>query len=528
MSSKHAPLNYAFSKATNPFDALLPVVLTEARRRMVPLIMLAAAIALLGLIVGLLWPKKYDAATTVLVQESSIITPLMRGFATPTGTKDRADIARDVIFSRKVMNTVLAVGGWLKSHPSALDQDRIIEGIKARTHIKFSHGNLITISYYDSNARRAYVVTNEFAKLFISESLASKQRESRDAYEFINSQVLAYQRKLSEVQNNLKRFREEHPDTSPGSDAANTARISELRSGIENARIKLTEEQSQASSLQAQLSGQSEITTVQTAQGVYQAQIAELQAHLDKLLLNYTNDYPDVISTRHKIQDLQQLLAQTQNLKPAHDGTAITPTALGHTVRFNPLYQNLHNQLSTLQSSIAATQARINASEQLLQSELERSKRIVSADNATAELTRNYQVDQTIYQDLLLRRQNAHISMELDAEHRGLTFQIQNPAAMPLTPSGLRFIHFGLAGIFLAFAIPIGLLFGLARLDPRVRSVEQLELATGQSVLAVVPFYPTHHDLRHTNLQRMLAIAMVIGVACAYLVVIWLRHEGIA
>lgn len=527
MNAKQTPLRFALPKGANPIDAMLPVVLSEARRRMVPLVLLAAGIALLGLIVGLLWPKKYEASTTILVQETSIITPLMRGVATPTGTKDRADIARDVIFSRKVMNDILSTGGWLEEHPSGIEQDRIIEGIKSRTQVKFTHGNLITISYYDSNARRAYEVTHKFAQLFISESLASKQRESRDAYEFINSQVQAYREKLTEVENNLKNFRENHPDTSPGSDTATTARISQLRLDIENARIKLTEEQSQAASLKAQLSGESEVTAVQTAQGVYQAQLAELQSHLDKLLLTYTNEYPDVVHTRHQIADLEALLARIQNQKHQNQ-PANSPTALGPTVKFNPLYQDLKNQLSALQSSIAATQARIGASEQLLQTELDRSKRIASADNATAELTRNYQVDKTIYQDLLTRRENARVSMNLDADHRGLTFQIQNPAVMPLTPSGLRFIHFGLAGLFLALAVPVGLLFGIARFDPRIRSAEQLEQVCGQAVLAVIPFYPTQQDLRRERLQRLLAISAVVLVVIAYLAVFWLRQKGLA
>lgn len=528
MDAKQTSLKFALPRAANPIDAMLPVVLGEARRRMLLLVCIAAAVALFALVVGLLWPKKYEATTTILVQETSIITPLMRGVATPTGTKDRADIARDVIFSSKVMHEILATGGWLASHPSAIQQERIIDGIKARTQIKFTHGNLISISYYDSNARRAYDVTREFAKLFISESLASKQRESRNAYEFIDSQVGLYRRKLTEVENNLKDFRVAHPDTSPGSGAATTARISALRSDIENASIKLSEEQSQAASLRAQLSGESEVTAVQTAQGVYQAQIAELQAHLDKLLLTYTNDYPDVVSTRHKIEDLRQLLAQAQNAKLTQHEDRTTPTALGPVVRFNPLYQDIKNQLSVLQGSIAATHARIAASEQLLQTEVDRSKRIASVDNATAELARNYQVDQTIYQDLLTRRQNAHISMNLDEAHQGLSFKIQNPAVLPLTPSGLRFIHFGLAGIFLAFAIPIGLLFGIARFDPRVRSIEQLELAAGQPVLAVVPFYPTLQDQRRQRLERILAVAIILLVVIAYAIVVWLRHEGIA
>ena len=488
-----------------------------------------AAIALAALVIGVLWPKKFDASTTILAQESSIITPLMEGAASTTANKNRAGIARDVIFSRKVMDQILFTGGWMATHPGPVEQDRIIEGIKARTRVQISQDNLITISYYDSDPRRAYDVTRQFARLFISESLASKQRESRDAYEFINSQVEAYRKKLTDAEGKLKAYRDANADARPGSEADTNARISQLRSQIESARMDLMEKRSQEASLNAQLSGESEISAVQTTQGIYQAQLAELQTQLDKLLLTYTAQYPDVVRIRHQMQDLQQQLAQSgqrkQDARPA--GTPTTTLDNGG-VQFNPLYQQLKSQVSATRSDIAATGARMSASEAMLQSELERSNRIANSENVTSELTRDYNVNRDVYQDLLKRRENARVSMNLDAEQRGLTFLIQNPAVMPLVPSGLRFMHFAIAGIALALAIPFGLLFALARLDPRVRSVEQLERYTGLMVLATVPFYSTPRDRRREQLRNVFLVATILAVVLIYLLLFGLKLKGMA
>ena len=40
-------------------------------------------------------------------------------------------------------------------------------------------------------------------------------------------------------------------------------------------------------------------------------------------------------------------------------------------------------------------------------------------ESALAELTRDYEVNRDIYQDMLRRRENARVSMELDRERRG-------------------------------------------------------------------------------------------------------------
>ena len=69
------------------FEAMLPVVLGEARRRRVTLAVVFAAIAVAALVLGLLWPRKYMASTTILAQESSIIPPLMEGAAKPVAQK---------------------------------------------------------------------------------------------------------------------------------------------------------------------------------------------------------------------------------------------------------------------------------------------------------------------------------------------------------------------------------------------------------------------------------------------------------
>jgi polysaccharide chain length determinant protein (PEP-CTERM system associated) len=300
-----------------------------------------------------------------------------------------------------------------------------------------------------------------------------------------------------------------------------------LRAQVDNARMDLMEKRSQEASLVAQLSGESEVTAVQTTEGVYRTQLADLQTQLDKLLMTYTAEYPDVVRVRHQMQDLQEQLAQAEQRKLGNNKTG-APTALETSAQFNPLYQQLKSQLSALRGEIAATTARLDASESMLQTEMTRSRRIAGSENATSELTRDYDVNRDVYQDLLKRRENARVSMTLDAKQRGLTFVVQNPATMPLSPTGLRFMHFGLAGIVLGLALPFGLLFGVVRFDPRVRSEKQLEHITGQITLATVPYYARPQDKRRDYRRNLALVAILTTVVAAYAVLFWLKLRGMA
>ena len=181
----------------------LPTVVGELKRHALVLASVFAVIALLTLGVGVLWPKKFVSATTILVGEGNIIAPLMEGRAVPTSVGDRARIASEVIFSRRLMEDVLSAGGWAASNPDALTRERIAEEIKQRTLIDSPGENLIQISYHDSQPERAFKVAQRFADLFISESLAAKERESREAYEFIAARVEEYHAKLTEAEDKL-------------------------------------------------------------------------------------------------------------------------------------------------------------------------------------------------------------------------------------------------------------------------------------------------------------------------------------
>src|SRR5690606_18959453 len=117
-----------------PVSELAPLLVREGRRRMLPLVLIFAAIALLALLFGLfVLEKNYESSTTILAQQSDIIQPLLEGRAVATGTIDHAGIARQTIFSRKVLNESLQIGGWIADDPRPVEHDRLMATISWRS-----------------------------------------------------------------------------------------------------------------------------------------------------------------------------------------------------------------------------------------------------------------------------------------------------------------------------------------------------------------------------------------------------------
>ncbi len=504
--------------------ALLPVLGKEFKRRCVMLLGLFAIISLLALLVGALLPKKYTASTTILVEERNIIAPLMEGRAVATSVVDRANILREVAFSRRVMDEILKTGGWLTDAPTPLEKVKLIEKIIGRTQVTNPRANLIQISYSDPDAERAFIVTRRFSELVIEESLSTKERESREAYGFIDSQVSQYHAKLTSAESQLEQFRGGNPDARPGVDADVNARIGELRRVVEEGRMELIDLRSQEAAARAQLSGESEVTLVRTRAGQLRGRMAELQQQRDQLLLTYTEQHPDVVRVQHQLRDLEEdLKREDSRRQQVRTGAG----DLDGPAEYNPLYAELRSTQAEAARRSAATSARVSAAAGMLDEELQRSGRIASSESALAELTRDYEVNRDLYQDLLKRRENARVSMNLDAEQRGLSFRIQEPAAMPLRPSGLRVMHIAGAGLFLAVALPMGLLFALVKLDPRVRSPVQIERDAGLPVLGSIPPYRSRRQRSQQIRRFALASTLFTSVPVIYAVTYMLKVMGL-
>lgn len=466
-------------------EQALKVLVNEAflYRKVLVFASLVVALVVLGL--GFMWPKGFTSTTTILVEDKKTIQPLMQGAAVATAVADRSRLAREIIFGRKIMNQVLEEAGWMKNNPTPMEQEKIIEELTKRTTISGLGKGLIKIEYKDDDPQRAFKTTRKYAELFISESLSTQVEESRDAFEFIDKQTQEYHDKLLKAEEQLKEFRSANLDARPGTDADVSARLNALQTRIEQASQDLKEAEVKKQSLEKQLSGEAEVATALSREGQYRTRVAELQSRLETLRLSYHDNYPDVIQIKHQIEDLNQAIAEERQRREAAKASGRVVVDEG--VINNPMYQQLKQELSQTHVNIETLSTRVDEAKRKLQLELERGRRIHGGEAILAELTRDYQVNRDIYQDLLRRRENARVSMSLDKEKQGLTIKIQEPATLPLSPSGLRFLHFVIAGLVLGAVLPLGLLYAKLQMDPRLRLGISIAEKHKTPLLAVVP-----------------------------------------
>jgi len=479
----------------------------------------------IALYAGYNWPKKYSSYTTIYIEEENILGPLMQGTAVQTDVVDRGRIARELLYGRQILMQILKIGGWDKLDLTPSQQERLMDEIKKRTMITTVGQNLIRISYQDSDPERAYIVTKGYADLFIKGTLAEKAKESKGAFDFIDNQVKIYEAKLKDSEEALKNFRSNNTDFQEGAVQDVNRNISQYKTRLEELKQQLLEAEIRRTTLESQLSGETETAAGISRVEQIRARIGELQARLDTLLLSYHETYPDIVQLKAQISELRETLQKEQNRRiqikesAGQNGQAY----VDESIRANPIYQQLQSDLYDTKTQIAMLKVRMDETQRLLQNEIERAKRIAEAEATLSALTRDYNVNQEVYQDLLRRRENARVSMNLDLQHEGMSISISEPAFYPHTPTGPRYLHFVLGGLLFGVAVPVGLLFGLQQIMPKVLSAADLKGVTEVDVLGEFLHFTTRQERRRNIIINIILAMIVLGVFSSIAVVTYYR-----
>lgn len=446
-------------------------------------------ITVLLVTIGSTWPKMYTAHTTIFVEEENIIGPLMEGAAEVQRVViDRAAIAREIIFGHKIMMGLLEQEGLLIDEPTPLEQEHMINSIKSRMTISNIRRNLIRIEFKDNNPEKSFRITSNLAQLFIDASHAAKAKQSSGAFGFIDKQVQEYKVKLQSAEELLKIFRSENVDAQAGLSGEIGRRSAELERTQEQITQELDEAKIRKASLQRQLSGEAQAASAFSHSEQYKIRISELQEQLDNLRLSYHETYPDIIQIKNQILHLRESVKESET---RNDNLQDQDIIIDERISSNPIYQQLQQDLYNTNTMIETLQSRLNQTNISISELIKRARKIEEYEARLQELTRDYEVNRDSYHDLMRRREQARVSMNLDKEKMGLNLRIDEPAYFPHSPSGLRFLHFLLAGPLLGLAIPIGLLFVISLIDPRVRKAETISDNLGIPLLGKTPHLAT-------------------------------------
>lgn len=483
-----------------PPTELLRLLFKEAKRRVHVLAAIFSVIALGALAVGVLAPKEYESHSILLAESKNVIAPLMAGRAQTVGSED-AQIVRQAFLSHRILREILAFGGWgeLKD---PIEEARMLSKLSSRITIQSPRRELVRIAYRDSDPRRCLAISNKLAEIFIRESTGGKERESRDAFEFIDRQVKEYAAQAEEA--HAKVLEHQHRlEARAAASAASAAR--ERDRSPRRAGPRLAPEQLASLSVE-EAALAAELASNEARQGKQRRaeRTLQLERELEMMLTSLTEKHPNVGRAR------EELRIQRREADRADAADDVATLAV-------------RKRLEQVRRQIAVGSALPEPARPVEPQDAAPELRGVGQDAILSELVRRYEATRQVYQDLLVRRENAHVSMQLEAEHGAVAMRVYEPPELPVIATGLRLLHVALLGLVLAGLAPVGLLLAIVRLDPRVRSAPQIERAASVPLLVGIPYAPTLRDRARQRRHALLAAAMVMSVFATYAVLFAVR-----
>jgi polysaccharide chain length determinant protein (PEP-CTERM system associated) len=492
-------------------------------QRRVVAMMFATVLVASGIIgVGIHKMGSYVSATTIFVEEQKIIAPLMQGAAVSATVTDQAKIAKELIFGQRIMNQLLELSGLAKDAESEAQREDVSDAMQRRMRIANIASNLIRIEYRDSDAKRAQAVAQRAAELFVAEGTDKKIEQSREAFKFIEAQTGEYLEKLTSAEQRLKEFRSKNIDARVGTEAEVGARVTRLQQDIDTTRAALNDAEIRRESIEKQLSGEAEIAVVVTREGQYRQRIAELQSQIDELRLNYHDTHPEIVRLKYQIDDLTNAMAEEHARRGKKGGGSLSENPAIN----SPVYIQLRTDLAKVRTEADTLKGRLADYRRQLATELDRGRRVNVGEATLAEITRDYEVNRDIYHDLLRRRENARVSMNLGQTEQGPAFRIQEPANLPVQRTGLRLIHVLLIGFVLSLALPVAFVFAKLKFDPRIRRPALIASELKLPILAVVPRFLARNDLAALKGEMGALLALMIIGVLAFVALGVLRSTG--
>lgn len=507
------------SNHTSYIADFLKVLFKEifARRVMVTLVFAGTLLTVITL--GLIYPLNYVSNTTIHADQQNIIAPLLEGQAEVTRVADQTRIVREVIYSPRILSQVISDLDLADPESTPKDLELMQDELRQSLAVESVGPGFIRVSTNTPSATRSFNVVKKVTELFIQDVSASKRSESREAFEFIDKQVKTYKSQLQQAEERLKAFKAQNTD---GTEEGVNARITQLRADIESMELDLEDARTRAYSLETQLSKESRYSAKAYRADVYRERLVEAQEQLATLQLSYKDTYPDIVELKHQISDLRKAIREARNL----DRDTSRNRSNSETV-LNPLYEQLRLELSNSRIRVSTLQRRLRSTRGLLEEEYQRLKRIAEQDAQLSELTRDYNVNKEIYENMLDRKEKARLSMTLDIEGQGVTYKVQEPAVYPLNPTGPRFRHFVLLAPLLGVLLPIGLLVALIQLDPRVRFASKLHDSLDVPVIGTVPHIHTRLSQRVLRGDMVLLMLFLLLVFGAFIGIVLLRMQGV-
>lgn len=475
-------------------------------------------------------PDRYEASARIFVDTQSILKPLMSGLAVQPNVDQQVSMLSRTLISRPNIEKLVRMADLDLKSVSKVQQEGLIESLMQSVTIKSAgRDNLYTLNYVEADKDKAKRVIQSMVSIFVESSLGASRKDTDSAKVFLDEQIKTYEGKLEEAEARLKAFRLRNLDLQTGDGKDSASRLAEISRQLETARLELREAENARDAARKQLDAERpggvsgtlvtqsllQESAISVATPEIDARIEAQKRALDGLLQRYTDQHPDIISTRRLLKDLEeQKRREVAELRKAAMAAPAQPQGGNASLAL----QEMGRLLATSEVQVAALKARVGEYQARYAAAREQSKTSPQIEAEAAQLNRDYGIVKKNYEDLVSRRQSAAMSGDLDMASGVVDFRLIDPPRVspkPVSPNRMLLLA---AGLGAALAAALAVAFAASQLRPVYNDAQELRAKTGLPLLGVVSMILSDEERKQERAGRIRFYAGTGGLFASYVV----------
>jgi polysaccharide biosynthesis transport protein len=506
-------------------DLKLGAYLEIASRRRWWLILSTIGCVVAAVVVAYRLPNLYKAETVILVNSAEVPDKYVPTLVTADIAARLATLQQQVLSPTRLKKMVETERAYLD--PGNLrTEEEVVRSLQKSIVVEVVNpgGKMgaFRIAYTGKKREGVARIANELAQMFIQTNLQSREDQTKETADFLESQLQDTKRQLDEKDAQLRAIKSQNILDLPESKPYHMEALANLRTQLQTIQDKIAQDLREKSVLESMLaSGGGAAPTVDTDSGgegapqsPYQAQIQKLEARLSELRGRYGPGHPDVRRVRDELNKLKAKAAEEpqSNATPTVDQKPALQTAETQKRR-NPVLEaqieNLDEEIKQQTKLLGPLQERMEFHTTKLQQEPVFEQQI-------ARLQQDYEILKTQYTQLLEKEKAAEISHALEVRQKGEHFEILDAAVTPDKPAAPNRLLIGIGGLFLGVFAGCCLVALRETNDESVRTEAEAALILGRAVLVGVPKMISTQE---RNRRRWVATGLVIGTVAGAVIV---------
>lgn len=450
---------------------------------------LAWLVCLVGWVYVLKMPDVYSAEARLYVRVQSELT----GLGTQQDLSSQLTYLSNILQSQPQMERIAERLGLAEPGMDDRRRQGMAGWVRSRYTISYtgqggrgSADGLFTVGFIDESRDMAQKAVQVFLDALSERYVGELQSSGESAQSFLDEQIADYERRLRDAETRLAEFKRRNIGMMPGESGDYFARIQRETEALDDLRSQLAVQQSLRDELSRQLSNISTLDPDSSPAGSgpladseTSRRLAEAKTKLDELLLRFTDRHPDVIAARETISQLEaRSRAEITALMSADP-------QLGAAQSNNPVVQSLQIRLNDASAQLAALRSQVQDAERRVQALQGALDRVPGVEAEYAQLTRDYDVTRSTYQELVKRREQTRVGQEAQASG-SVRFDIVDPPRATFSPVGPDRLRLNTMVLIAGLMTGLGVAYGLHKLRPVFNNASSLTSATGLPVLGQV------------------------------------------